>query len=101
MLAIAEEVAVCLEERPAAAQLVRHAAQRPHVARQRPLQIENHFGSAVGARGDESSLGRVGGRDAAEVDETEMVEIGLEVLALRERMRNDGDRGAFDGTAVV
>lgn len=80
MLAIAEEVAVCLEKRTAAAQFVRHAAERPHIARKAPLQIENDFGSAVGARGDESSLGRVGGRDAAEVDETKMVEIRLQIL---------------------
>ena len=32
MLAVAEEVAMRLEERAAAAELVRHASQRPHVA---------------------------------------------------------------------
>lgn len=85
MLAIAEEVAVCLEKRTAAAQFVRHAAERPHIARKAPLQIENDFRSAVGARGDESSLGRVGGRDAAEVDETKMVEIRLQILETLER----------------
>lgn len=101
MLAIAEEMAVCLEKRAATTQFVRHAAKRPHIARQAPLQIENDLGRAVGARGDESSLRRVGGGDAAEVDEAKMVEIRLKILGVEGGRQSYGDRGAVDGTTVV
>ena len=92
MLAVAEEVAVRLEEGTAAAELVRHASQRPHVAGEAPLQVQNDLGRAICSSCDQTSLRRGGARDASEVDETEVVEVGFVVLRHSERAKRRGQR---------
>ena len=52
MLTITEEMTMSLEQRAAAAQLIHHAPQGPHVARQAPLQVQDHFWSTICASGD-------------------------------------------------
>lgn len=91
VLAVPEEVAMRLEQGLAAAQLVRHAAQRPHIARQPPLEVENDFGRAVGACRDQTLLGSGGRGHAAEIDETQVVEIRNQVLRVNERENDDGN----------
>lgn len=92
MLAVAEEVAMRLEEGAAAAELVRHASQRPHVAGEAPLQVQNDFGRAIGSSCDQTSLRRGGARHASEVNETEVVKVGFVVLRYSERTRRRGQR---------
>ena len=81
-----------LEERTAAAKLVRHASQRPHVAGEAPLQVQNDFGRAICSSCDQTSLRRGRAGNTSKVDETEMMEVGFVVLRDSEHRSQRGQR---------
>ena len=92
MFAVAEEVAMRLEEGATAAKLIRHASQRPHVAGEAPLQVQNDFWRAICSCCDQTSLRRGRARNTSKVDETEMIEVRLVVLRDKKQRRQRGQR---------
>ena len=88
MFSVAKEVLVCSEDGVTTGELVEHAAKRPHVTREGPVEVQDDLWGSVGTCGNETLTRGRGAGNGAKVNEAELIVVGSVLLLINEGAQN-------------